>query len=496
MSRTSRVFGFGAVLVIALATSACGKKGADAKHGGTGPGGTGPGSPGYNGGAVTTEAGQQYGMTDAPSSGESGANRPKMNSAAASAYAAGIQAFKNGDLAGARDQFNKAVEADSKAYQAAYSLGVVRERLGESSGALSSYNKAIGIVSDYEPAIVAYGVLMARDGRASEAESFLKGKQSKMPKSAAVVAALAEVKSIQGDSTEAQALAREALKKNPDYRPAMITIARDHYRKRRLDLALYTPKAILDGIGPENPPRDKQNPDARLLRALIYKEQNNKKDAIEDFKIAISTRPDLVEARIQLASYLLESGNAFEAASTLEGAIRYDKSNLLAHLYLGDAYRLMGKVSDAKKELEWVLAKNSSLAQVHYNLGLLYLFGDNIPGLTPMQATDKAIAELEQYKTMKPKGKPGERDDTDELITRAKTKKGLLEEQAKSGKKTSTTTTPAKPGTGTTGTTPTKPATGGTGGTPPPATGGTGTKPSGGTGSTGTLPPADAGKKK
>ncbi len=58
-----------------------------------------------------------------------------------------------------------------------------------------------------------------------------------------------------------QRLAQEALKLNPDYRPAMVIIARDHFRNRRLDLALYALQAILDGFEPvnENPPRDKEN---------------------------------------------------------------------------------------------------------------------------------------------------------------------------------------------------------------------------------------------
>lgn len=458
---------FGSVLLVAfaLSTAACGGKDKkDAKF----PSGKIDQSVHGGPGAVYTPQGQQFAVTDAPSSGEAASGRPKMNASATQAYAAGMEAFKAGDLQAAREQFTKASEADSQAYQAFYSLGVVKERLGEASGAASAYKSAISVVSDYEPAIYALGVLLARDGKASEAETFLNGKASKMPKSAAVTAALAEVKSIQGDSTEAQTLAKEALKKNPDYRPAMVTIARDHYRKRRLDLALYTLKAILDGFGDENPARDKNNAEARMLRGLIYREQNNKAGALDDFKRAVEIRPDLVEARVQLASYVLEAGNAFEAANLLEGALKYDKNHVLARLNLGDAYRLLGKAEQAKKELEWVANKDSSLAQVHYNLGLLYLFSDNIPGIQPKAAVDKAMAELELYKKMKPKGKAGERDDTDELITRAKTKKALLEEAEKAKSK------PA-------------PSTGGT----KPATGGTGT---GGGGSTGKLPPPDAKK--
>ncbi len=393
----------------------------------TGPGAKTPDgvTPAPDAASATTVEGAQVGISDAPTSGEA-ANRPAMNSQAAQAYTAGIAAFKSGDLRGAKTQFQRATQADPKAYQAYYSLGVVEERLNEISNAVSSYRQATVVVSDYEPAIAAYAILLAKSGKPDQAVDYLNGRLAAMPKSAAVTAAMAEVKSIQGDSGAAQRLAQEALKKNPDYAPAMITLSRDHYRARRLDLALYTLKAILDGDGPENPPRGKNNADARLLRGLILKEQGNRPAAIEEFEKAIALRPDLVEARVHLAAYLLESGNATGAAPLLEGAVRYDNDHLLAHLNLGDAYRLLGKTAEARRELEWVQKKDPQLAQVHYNLGLLFLFSDNVPGTTPVRATELAISELEQYKKMRPR-QAGSNDDTDELITRAKAKKAMLE---------------------------------------------------------------------
>jgi Tfp pilus assembly protein PilF len=428
-------------------------------------------------GVVTSPTGEQYAVTDAPTSGEA-ANRPKMNASAAQAYAAGMQAFQAGDLEGAKAQFQKATDADASAYQAHYSLGVVRERLNENSGALSSYSRASTIVRDYEPAIAAYGVLLARTNRTSEAETYLEERQGAMPRSAAVTAALAEVKSIKNDSASAQRLAQEALKKNPDYRPAMVTIARDHYRTRRLDLSLYTLKAILDGYGTENPPRDKNNAEARLIRGLIYKEQGQRKLALDDLNAALSLRPDLVEARVHVAAYNLEAGNAGPAVQLLEGALRYDKTHVIARLNLGDAYRLQGKTAEAKRELDWVANKDPSLAQVHYNLGLLFLFSESVPGLSPKQAADRAIDELEQYKRMKPRSQGGVPDDTDELITRAKTKRALIDakEQEKAAPaaaapaaKPGAAAPAAKPGAAPAPAPAGKPATGGASGAMPPA---------------------------
>jgi Tfp pilus assembly protein PilF len=416
----------------------------------SGPGAAAPGAAGATpgvtppaGAPVVNEGGQQVAVADAPTSGEQATNRPEMSSSAAEAYSAGMQAFQAGDLQGAKAQFTKAVDADPRAYKAQYSLGVVRERLHETQGALNAYRKAVDVVPDYEPALVAYGVLQANAGQPADAEQFLSSALAKFPRSAAVTAGLAEVKSIQSDSGAAQRLAREALKKNPDYRPAMVTIARDHYRNRRLDLALYTLKGILDGYGEENPPRDKNSADARLLRALIYKEQGLRKPATEEFQKALELRPDLVEPRVHLAAYLLESGNATEAAPMLEAALRFDSTHVLARLNLGDAYRLLARPADAKRELEWVIARDPSLAQPHYDLGLLYLFTDNIPGVTPKQATDLAVTSFEKYKELRSRTS-GTPDDTEELITRAKSKKAIIE--AKEAEAAAATAQPAPAG--------------------------------------------------
>lgn len=351
----------------------------------------------------------------------------EMSEAAASAYSAGVAAFTQGDLAGAAEQFARALEVDSGAYAAHVALGSVQERRGETAAAVSSYDAALALSPAFPPAVSAKVRLLLSQARVAEAESFARSLQVKHPDSAAVLAALAEVASARGDSTSAQELAQKALKRDPDYRPAMVTLARDHYRARRLDLALYTLTAILDGYGQENPPRDKDNADARLLRALILKEQGRRKAAMDELRALLELRPDLVEARLHLAAYMLEAGNAAEARPILEEALKYDASNILVHLNLGDAYRLLGKPKDALDHLNWVSRKDNSLPQTHYNLGLVYLFSAEIPGLSEEQAVDKAIEAFERFKKLEPRAARGSGDDVDELIARARNKKAIIE---------------------------------------------------------------------
>jgi tetratricopeptide (TPR) repeat protein len=349
-----------------------------------------------------------------------GAQRPSMNPQAQGFYMQGLNAFAMGDLVNARAFFQQASQADPRAHQAFYSLGTVQDRLRD-PGAPASYKQAFTLVPDYEPAILSYAMHLAKKGALGEADRVLTEKRAQLPKSAAVAATLAEVKSLQKDSGSAQRIAQEALKLNPDYRPAMVIIARDHYRNRRLDLALYALQAILDGFEPvsENPPRDRGNPEAHLLRGLIWREQGLRAQAMEEFRKALERRPDLVEARVQRATLLLEAGNPEEALPVLEMAVRFDAENLPAHLALGDVYRLLGRIIDAKREFDWVLAREPGLPQVHYNLGLLYLFAPSVPNMTPKQQVAEAISELKKFQEVRNKGEP---DDSDELLNRAKLK--------------------------------------------------------------------------
>lgn len=347
---------------------------------------------------------------------------PTLTSAGMMAMQQGTGAYVTGDLEGARNFYRQATQSDPLSAHAFHALGVVEERLRDLN-AEASYQRAIALSPKFEPAIISYSLLLIRRKQYSEAERFLTEKRAALGRSAAVTATLAEVKSLQKDTGSAQRLAQEALKINPDYRPAMVIIARDHYRNRRLDLALYALTAILDGFGDENPPRDKENPEAFLLRGLILREQGQRALAMDQFRKVVQRRPDFVEARAQLATMLLEAGNAQEALMLLEGAVKYDQYSTPIHLGLGDTYRLLGRYADAKREFEWVVTREPALPQIHYNLALLYLFAPAIPGMTPKQQVAEAIKELKRFQEVRRKS---ERDDSEELLQRAKLKEGEL----------------------------------------------------------------------
>jgi Tfp pilus assembly protein PilF len=370
---------------------------------------------------VSTDTGQQVGVTGGPDA------HSDLTGSAKASYDKGFQAWMRGDLAGARAAFQEAASAAPTSAAPHYSLGCVADRLGEFSTAQQEYRKALEIKSDYELAMGGYAMSLATTGHAGEADTYLADKRAKMPNSARVATYLAEVKSIEKDSGSAQQIAQDALRIDPDFKDAMVTIARDHYRARRMELAKYALQAILDGFGDVSPPRDPSNAEAHLIRGLIYKETGFRQGAFKDFDAAVAKRPDMVEGLIQLGVMKLEAGNSAEAVPLLESATKFGPKSALAHLNLGDGYRLAGRPADAKKEFDQALAMDSSLAVAHYDLGLLYLFSSNIPGTNAKDQVDTAIRELNTFKTMRgPKAPPGQADDVDELINRANAKKAEL----------------------------------------------------------------------
>lgn len=378
-------------------------------------------SPEAGAGAVVTDnQGGQVGVID-------GAGTSGLEGSAKSAYDAGWQAWLKGDLATAKKQFQEAASLAPKSPSPPYSLGVVEEHLGNLSGAQQSYRTAFSNDPEHELSMCAYALSLANGKSPGEADTFLTDKRAKKDKSPRLTACAAEVKSIQKDHATAQQLGQDALRMDPNFKDAMVTLARDHYRARKMDLAKYALQAVLEGFGDATPARDKDNAEAHLLRGLIMREEGKRIIALKDFEDATKRRPDLVEALVNLGSMRLEAGNANEALAPLESATKFAPNNALAHLNLGDNYRLLQRYPEAKAEFDKALSLDSSLAAAHYDLGLMYLTAQSIPGTSADQQVSTAIKELETYKTMRgAKAPPGVNDEIDDLLNRAKAKQAEL----------------------------------------------------------------------
>lgn len=73
--------------------------------------------------------------------------------------------------------------------------------------------------------------------------------------------------------------------------------------------------------------------------------------AIKRYTTALSMQPDSADAAIGMAHELVETNHAEQAVPLLQGVIKSDPSNLLAHFRLSALYRRLHRTEDAKREV-------------------------------------------------------------------------------------------------------------------------------------------------
>jgi tetratricopeptide (TPR) repeat protein len=344
--------------------------------------------------------------------------------AARDSVASASAAFADGRLADAKAGFEKASREATQSATPLVGVGAVLERQGDVPAALEVYRKAAQVDADDPDAARAFVLALIASGRAPEAVNVARGRAEKYAKSPAAATLYSEAASGAGDSATAQAEAQRALALDSSYVPAMLAVARDHYRAGRVSMTAYALKALLDGIDETTPPRAKDCAEALLLRAVIDRRTPGRRAAaLEGFARVHQLRPDLTEASLALGVMKLEAGNAEEAIASLEVAAKFAPKNAFVATALGDAYRLAGRYAEAKSTLEGAVALDGSLAAPHYNLALLFLYAGDKAGLGDEARYSAAQREMEAYVGIRgPKAPPGVDDDADSLLATAKQK--------------------------------------------------------------------------
>jgi tetratricopeptide (TPR) repeat protein len=344
--------------------------------------------------------------------------------AARDTFAAASAAFADGRLADAKAAFEKASREATQSAAPLVGVGAVLERQGDLPAALDVYRKAAQVEPDDPDAARALVLALIASGRAPEGVNVARARAEKYAKSPAAATLHSEAASGAGDSATAQAEAQRALALDSSYVPAMLAVARDHYRAGRVSMTAYALKALLDGIDETTPARARDCAEALLLRAVIDRRTPGRRAAaLEGFARVHQFRPDLTEASLALGVMKLEAGLAEEAIASLEVAAKFAPKNAFVATALGDAYRLAGRYGEAKATLEKAVTLDGALAAPHYNLALLFLYAGDKAGLGNEERYASAEREMQAYVGLRgPKAPPGVDDDADSLLATAKQK--------------------------------------------------------------------------
>ena len=350
--------------------------------------------------------------------------RVALAGGARSSFEGASRAFTEGRLPDAHAAFLKAASEAPRSSIPLVGVGAVLERQGDTAGAIEAYRRAVALEPGDADAARSLVMALVGDGKGEEAVSLARARAQSFTKSAAAATLHAEAASATGDSATAQAEAQRGLSLDSSYVPAMLAVARDHYRAGRVSMTAYALTALLDGINETTPPRAKDNAEALFLRAVIDRRTPGRRTAaLEGFGKVYQLRPDLTEAALALGVMTLEAGNAEAAIGPLETASRFSPKNAYVATALGDAYRLAGRYAEAKSTLERAATLNAALREPHYNLAILFLYAGDKVGLGPEERYASALREMEAYVAIRgSKAPPGVDDDADSLMSTAKQK--------------------------------------------------------------------------
>jgi Tfp pilus assembly protein PilF len=98
----------------------------------------------------------------------------------------------------------------------------------------------------------------------------------------------------------------------------------------------------------ENP----QNEKSILRLAEIDAQKGNIEHSYKEYSRAVELQPGDADAKLGLAKSLMERNQSEKALPLLEDAVQLEPTNAIAHYRLATLYRKMGRVDDAKRQVE------------------------------------------------------------------------------------------------------------------------------------------------
>ena len=167
------------------------------------------------------------------------------------------------------------------------------------------------------------------------------------PDSAQMHQLLAHEDSRQGNTNGAIAQYRKAIAVNP-HLPGV------HFELAEL-LHTSTDEAVKKEAEQEYRAALLENPQdekAILRLAELDAQKGNREQSYQEYTKAVALQPADADAKLGLAKTLIEMNQSDKALPLLEEAVQLEPTNATAHYRLATLYRKMGRVDDAKREME------------------------------------------------------------------------------------------------------------------------------------------------
>lgn len=260
----------------------------------------------------------------------------------------GVALERQGKLADARAEYERALALKPSLYEAAVNLAVLREREGDTGGAAAAYAAAIRT----------------------------------WPEDAVARERLAALYLSAGQLDDAWRLAREALQRDPRAIVAYEVLARVALQRNQLDLAKL--------VAMKAQKLDASDPDVAVLTGQILAKQGDDAGAKAQWQKAIALRPDDPTPRYALLDAAVKAESWGAVAAQAQAILAHDPGAAPVQLALGVALRHLGKPDEALAAYAAAdRLSGGKLPEVHLARGVLLMKVKN--------ECEPAVTEFEAY---------------------------------------------------------------------------------------------------
>jgi tetratricopeptide (TPR) repeat protein len=294
----------------------------------------------------------------------------------------GVLLYFHGDYAGAVPELRVAVQAQPDLWKIRALLGMAEDRTADQQTARDDLEAAFPHLADEKVRVDAGQILVDLYSNAGDLEkaasivsTLLESRPTDPsllylsyrihsdlanrailtmaiadPGSAEIYQAMARELAKQGNTAQAIADYREAIRINPRL-PGVHTELGDllfHSQDDKLQASAASEfQAALDAN-----PRDEK---AELAMGVLAARRGDEKAAYTADTRALQLDPNDSDACTELAKVLIQMDKKDDARQLLERAIQIDPANYVAHFRLGTLYRQQGKTDEAKQQVELYL---------------------------------------------------------------------------------------------------------------------------------------------
>jgi len=268
----------------------------------------------------------------------------------------------------AEQTFKRVIEMSPALVEARFALADIYERKGNLDLVRKEMEEVLKVDPDNQRALSTLGILALRQRDLEGARSYIDRLESVRPDDANTYYQKGLVKLSENRPGEASKLFEDALKKDPDFEPALSSLLAVLVREKGMERAVARCLAQIEARP--------GNHRFHILLAQLYATDRDYDRAIGALEKALEINPDSQDALFGLAQMAQARGSIDEAILKYGELTKKNPDNAIFATTIGILYDMKGDFRKAAETYESVLAKNPDSAVAGNNLAFHYVERD------------------------------------------------------------------------------------------------------------------------